>query len=296
MPVKIISRLPSVRLSYPTPIPIPSHLPDAKLPAIVGVSMQQRQQGAGTQLMALFVVAILVTAIVALLFGNKIGYQRGYYALQTENNQVLTDTEKAAKELQDLRLSSKILANQADTAKQELEISLANLDELRQVQKTVKIESSQIEQLNKLYSKIIAQQGGMPLQVLGAKIDTLPENTFEYGFDVGMLSQDGKAKNLKVTLRLQNNESFVDVPLSPATYTIEGIVRIRGRFVMPEGFKPLQVKLNLAAGNQKTEQLYDWKLGAMVDNMPLSLLDLPDVDASPITTDTMPTAAKLTKE
>ena len=83
-------------------------------------------------------------------------------------------------------------------------------------------------------------------------------------------------------MTLQNKESFVEVPLDPAYYAIEGIVRIRGRFVMPTGFKPLQVKLNLEADDQEVEQLYDWTLGDMVDSMPLSILDLPEVDQSPI--------------
>lgn len=297
MRVKITFRPQPVRLSYR--ISISSHASELGLSSIntnnakcqlttAAHHLGHRQQGAGTWLLSLFVLAILVTAVVALVFGHKIGYQRGYYSLQTETDQVLTDTEQVAKELKDLRLSSKILANKADTATQELEISLANLEELRNVQKAVKTQSRQVEQLNKLYSKIIVQQGGMPLQVLGAKIEPLPENAFEYGFDVGMLSQDGQAKNLSVTLSLQNDDSFVEVPLTPASYVIEGIVRIRGRFVMPAGFKPLQVKLNLSAGDQEVEQLYDWKLGDMIDSMPLSLLDLPEVDESPIATDKTP--------
>ena len=72
------------------------------------------------------------------------------------------------------------------------------------------------------------------------------------------------------------------MPLDPASYAIEGIVRIRGRFIMPSGFKPLQAKLSLQAGGQTVEQLYDWKLGEKVDNMLPSLLDLPEVDESPI--------------
>ena len=139
-----------------------------------------------------------------------------------------------------------------------------------------------VAQLNEIYAEIISEQGGMPLQILGAKIEPLPENAFEYGFDIGMLASDGKAKRLKPTLTLLNDDDFVEVPLEPASYTIEGITRIRGRFMMPSGFKPLQVKLSLRAGGQEVEQLYDWKLGDKVDNMPLSLLDLPEVDESPI--------------
>ena len=229
-----------------------------------------------------FVAAVLVTAIVALMLGHKLGYQRGYYALQSETKLSVADIEQTSKSLKDLKIKNKVLNNQVTTAKQELLISLTNLDELRETQKEIKVESQQVSQLNELYAKLITKQGGMPLQILGAKIDPLPENAFEFGFDVGMLSEDGQAKNLAVTLTLQDKDNFIEVPLDPANYAIGGIVRIRGRFVMPPGFKPLQVKLNLEADDQKVEQLYDWNLGDMVDNMPLSLLDLPEVDQSPI--------------
>ncbi|WP_352338143.1 hypothetical protein [Psychrobacter sp. 16-MNA-CIBAN-0192] len=247
-------------------------------------SIANSQRGAVTVtwLLALFVAAVLVTAIVALMLGHKLGFQRGYYALQDETKLSAVDIEQTSKSLKDLKIKNKVLTNQVATAKQELLISLTNLDELRETQKEVKVESQQVSQLNELYAKLITKQGGMPLQILGAKIDPLPENAFEFGFDVGMLSEDGQAKNLAVTLTLQDKDNFIEVPLEPANYAIEGIVRIRGRFVMPAGFKPLQVKLNLEAGEQKVEQLYDWNLGAMVDNMPLSLLDLPEVDKSPI--------------
>ena len=240
------------------------------------------QQGASTLVLALFVVAILVTAVVGLLFGHKLGYQRGYYSMQTEAKQAVITSKEATQELKDLRLSSKIATNEAATAKQELEISLANLKELRENQQELTVENKQVAQLNEIYAELLSKQGGMPLQILGAKIQPLPENAFEYGFDVAMLASDGKAKRLKPTLTLLNDDDFVEVPLEPASYTIEGITRIRGRFMMPSGFKPLQVKLSLKAGGQEVEQLYDWKLGAKVDNMPLSLLDLPEVDESPI--------------
>lgn len=241
-----------------------------------------QQQGASTLLFALFAVAVLTTAVVALTFGHMFGYQRGYHALQTETEQAAIDNEQVTNELKDLRISNKVLSSQAETAKQELAISLANLEELRRNQQELKVESEQVAQLNQLYAKVITEQGGMALQVLGAKIEPLPENAFEYGFDVGMLSEDGEAKSLTVTLTLQNQDSFVEVPLNPTGYAIEGIVRIRGRFVMPDNFDPLQVKLSLEADGQEVEQLYDWQLGDRVDSMPLSLLDLPEIDQSPI--------------
>ena len=247
---------------------------------ISGIASSQR--GASTLVLALFVVAVLVTAVVGLVFGHKLGYQRGLHSMETEAKQAIIDSTEATQALEDLRLSNKIATNQAATAKQELAISLANLKELRESQQELAVENKQVSQLNELYSDVIREKGGMPLQVLGAKISPLPENAFEYGFDIGMLSSDGQAKRLRPVLTLLNNDDLVEVPLDPAYHMIEGIVRIRGRFVMPSGFRPLQAKLTLQAGGQKVEQLYDWKLGDSVDNMLPSLLDLPEVDESPI--------------
>lgn len=245
-------------------------------------SIARSQQGASTLVLALFVIAILVTAVVALVFGHKLGYQRGYYSMQNETQQAFITSKESLKELKDLRVSHKIATNEVATSKQELEISLVNLKELRENQQAIMVENRQVAQLNDLYAEIVSEKGGMPLQILGAKIEPLPENAFEYGFDIGMLASDGKAKRLNPTLTLLDDDDFVEVPLEPVSYTIEGVTRIRGRFTMPAGFKPLQIKLNLKAAGQEVEQLYDWKLGAKVDNMPLSLLDLPDVDESPI--------------
>ncbi|WP_201616385.1 hypothetical protein [Psychrobacter urativorans] len=299
-----VKNAPRLRFQLPRfPCPVPASvstglsqttdLPQQPLPLVPKhtrrmISFQSvggSQQGAGTWLLALFVVAVLVTAIVGLMLGHKLGYQRGYYSLQNETKEAAVNNEQASKELKDLRISHKILTNQVATAKQELTISLTNLDELRQTQRALKVENKQVSQLNELYAKLLIEKGGMPLQVLGAKIDPLPESAFEYGFDVGMLSDDGQAKNLTVIMTLQDKDNFIEVPLDPANYVIEGIVRIRGRFVMPARFKPLQIKLSLEAGDQQVEQLYDWSLGDRVDDMPLSLLDLPEVDASPIAAD-----------
>lgn len=245
-------------------------------------SISEAQRGASSFVLALFVAAVLVTVSVGLIFGHKIGYQRGYHALEAQNKLDADSGKLTSEQVNDLRLTQKVLSNQVATAKQELTISLNNLDELRDSQKELDTENQQLNQLNKLYAELISDKGGMPLQILGAKIKPLPENAFEYGFDVGMLSKSGQSKPLNVTLTLLNDNDFVEVPLDPARYSIKGIVRIRGRFEMPTGFKPMQAKLVLEAAGQKVEQLYDWKLGEMVDSMPLSLLDLPDVDQSPI--------------
>ena len=247
--------------------------------------MSREQKGASSLLLALFVVVILVTATVSLMFGHKLGYQRGYHVMETQTKQATINSGESTVELKDLRLNNKILTNQVATAKQELEISLTTLNELRENQQEMSVENRQVAQLNEIYAELISEKGGMPLQILGAKIEPLPENAFEYGFDIGMLSSSGKAKNVVATLTLLNEDNLVKVPLEPSRYSVKGIERIRGRFVMPSGFKPLQIKFNVESGGQKVEQLYDWKLGATVDDMPLSLMDLPEFDESPIKTE-----------
>src|SRR5699024_2733595 len=115
-------------------------------------------------------------------------------------------------------------------------------------------------------------------QVVGAKMEPLPENAFEYRFDVAMLAKDGHQHRLKPTLTLLDEDNLVDVPLEPSTYDIKGIARIRGRFVMPKGFSPKQAKLNLESNGQEVEQIYNWQLASPVEKMPLSLSEIPETD------------------
>lgn len=245
-------------------------------------SLSTSQQGATSWVLALFAATIMFTVIVGLIFGHNLGYNRGYHAQEAENKKAIDSGQVTTQELEVLRTSHKVLRNQVATAKQELTISLNNLDELRETQQKLNIENRQLQQLNELYAVALSKKGGLPLQVLGAKIEPLPENAFEYGFDIAMLSQDGQSKRLNTTLTILNDDDFVEVPLDPTSNVIKGVSRIRGRFIMPSNFKPLQVKLVLRSGGQSVEQLYDWRLGDRVDSMPLSLVDLTEVDQSPI--------------
>ena len=90
-------------------------------PPVVGRAMipqgvAAKVQGARLLLLVLFVVAILVTAVAALMLGHKIGYQRGYHLQQTQAEQDVITADQATSELKSLRLRSKVLINQGDTA------------------------------------------------------------------------------------------------------------------------------------------------------------------------------------
>lgn len=262
-----------------------SNNPLPKSTMSISLSSAHYQRGVTSWVLVLFVLAIFATAVVSVLFGHKIGFQRGVHSVEAKAAKSATGEALSADQVEALKLKNEILTNDVATAKQELAISLSNLDELRRDDEALNVTNRQLEQVNSLFSSYIASKGGMPLKVIGAKIAPLPENAFEYRFDVAMVSPDGSQKTLTPTLTLLNDDSLVEVPLDPKRYDINGVARIRGRFMMPEGFKPLQVKLTLSAGGQSIEQLYDWQLGSSVEDMPLSLAELPEVDENPVGSD-----------
>lgn len=128
----------------------------------------------------------------------------------------------------------------------------------------------------------MVEQGGVALKVIGSEIGSLPENTFEYRFDVAMIDVSGRSVRMVPRLTLLNATSMVEIPLEPSSYDINGVANIRGRFVMPEGFSPRQMKLELVAGDQKIQQLYDWQVGKIISDAPASLSEADGADNRPI--------------
>lgn len=240
--------------------------------------------GMMTGLLSLFALAMLAVAMLVAVFAYKFAYKQGRVDAIKES-EITTDGELlTSQSLQDIRLQNNRLRTEADNAKQERDISLTNLSQLRQDMETLQITNEQLQQSVDIFSQKIADSGGIDLQVIGAEIEPLPENAFEYRFDVLMVNKDGKPTTLTAKLDLLNDTSFVNVPLNPSQYQINGISRIRGRFIMPDNFKPMQVKLTLSAGGQQVKQLYNWRLGKRKDNLPLSLAELPKTNERPIKT------------
>lgn len=233
-------------------------------------------------ILVLFASAVLLTGVIATAFGHKFGYYRGYQASQNEAKLKGDAQQLTAEDIKKLKLNVESLTKQVNTAKQERDISLNNLGQMRQDIQDLEVKNMQLIQVNDVYAQSLVQQGGLPLQVVGAKMEPLPENAFEYRFDVAMLAKDGLQHRLKPTLTLLDEDSLVEVPLEPSTYDIKGISRIRGRFVMPSGFKPKQAKLSLESNGQKVEQIYNWQLSAPVEKMPMSLSEVPETDQRPV--------------
>ncbi|MDO5651612.1 MAG: hypothetical protein Q4G13_05705 [Moraxella sp.] len=240
-----------------------------------------REQSAIKQLLILFLLAVGLVALIAGVLGYKFGYRQG------SHNAVLTVTDDkgialTTTDIQALRLENDILKSEMATLVQERDISLNNLNLLRDELSTLKTSHLQLEQLNEILAQSVAKDGGIPLKVLAAQIAPLPENTFEYRFDVVMLGKDGQGKTLVPKLTLLNATSMADIPLEPSSYNLKGVANIRGRFVMPDGFTPKQMRLVLRVDDQKIEQLYNWRVGKVIDNAPTSLANAPATDNRPI--------------
>lgn len=218
------------------------------------------QRGSVQQILVLFVIALILVAMAMAVFGYKIGHKQGIRSAEQAAAQADKDGENA----QITPAQVLVLKKQLETAVQERDIGLSNLETLQQQHELLKTENLQLEQFNQLLLDNVAAEGGVPLKILASQIVPMPDRTFEYRFDVAMIDKSGKAVRMTPKLTLLNATSMVQIPLKPDSYDVQGVTRIRGRFVMPEGFEPKQIKIELNAGLERTEQLYNWQVGKII--------------------------------
>ncbi|STZ08776.1 Uncharacterised protein [Moraxella caprae] len=220
------------------------------------------QRGSAQQILVLFVIALALVAMVMAVFGYKIGHKQGLrkgVSLQTVQAQ-----DGSEDPLQGMTVNEAKLKQQLDSAVKERDISLSNLETLREQNEELTTKNLQLAQVNELFKKKLAKDGGIPLEILGSEILALPDNTYEYRFDVAMIASSGSTMNMAPKMTLLNATSMVQIPLKPAIYEIKDVERIRGRFVMPKDFVPKQIKLEINAGGERVEQLYNWQVGEVV--------------------------------
>lgn len=240
-------------------------------------SSLNRQKGTTAQILVLFLVALIFTALVAVFIGYQFGHRQGMNSAQ----KLMTDHNVSADSSMLVEQNTQ-LQSQMDAITKERDITLGNLERLNAEQQLLKTKNLQLQQVNDLLKSSVAEQGGVALKIIGAEITSLPENTFEYRFDVAMIDVSGVAVRMVPRLTLLNATSMVSIPLEPSSYEIDGVANIRGRFVMPEGFVPKQMKVELSAGGQKIQQLYNWQVGRVITDAPTSLLDAGSTDDRPI--------------
>lgn len=240
-------------------------------------SSHAHQQGTTAQILALFLAALIFTALVVAFIGYQVGHRQGVHATQDAITDQALSADQSALAAQSAKMQAQI-----DAITKERDISLGNLERLNAEQKALETKNLQLQQVNDLLKSSVAEQGGVALKVIASEIGPLPENTFEYRFDVAMIDVSGKAVRMTPRLTLLNATSMVEIPLEPASYEIDGVANIRGRFVMPEGFVPQQMKLDLVAGDQKVQQLYNWQVGRVITDAPTSLSEAGSTDNRPI--------------
>lgn len=236
-----------------------------------------------SSLLAAFGSSLFLVALVSLLFGRQIGYHQGESHAVEQAKIAAGGEEISGENFKALKLKAETLQNALVIAQQERDISLNNLAELRLDEQELKVTNLQLQQNDEIFTKLLAKQGGIPLQIIGAKIVPLPENAYEYRYDVAMLDKSNQPKRLTPKMTLLDETHMVEVPLEPNTYNIRGMARVRGRFVMPKAFTPKQVKVEFESSGDHIEKIYDWQLGEPVDNMPYSLAETPETDKSPVT-------------
>lgn len=210
------------------------------------------------KILALFAVALTLVAITTLIFGYKIGHKQGIRSVYAA---AITESDDNQNQVSSLQVAS--LKQQLDSVVQERDISLSNLESMREQAEKTKTRNLQLEQLNTiLMDEVVDKDGGL-LKVLAAEIEPLPEKTYEYRIDVAMIDKSGRPSIVSTKLTLLTPTTQVDVPVKPV-YDVKGVAYIRGKFVMPKDFEPKQMKVQISTDDKKVEALYNWTTGKAV--------------------------------
>ena len=236
------------------------------------------EQGSTNQILVLFLLALIFASLIVAVIGYKFGYRQGLHS----NERVATAVVGASADNTALNAENTKLKEDLVNAVQERDISRSTLESLRTDFEDLKTTNMQLEQVNELLKNSVAEQGGVALNIMASEIISLPQNAYEYRFDVSMIDISGQAVQMVPKLTLLNSTSMVEIPLVPASYEIKGVANIRGRFIMPEGFEPQQMKIELVAGTQKVQQLYNWRVGRIITDAPPSLTEMPNTSNRPI--------------
>lgn len=245
-------------------------------PTLLSHSLNQ-QVGTTAQILALFLVALIFTSLVVAFISYQVGHHQGVHAVKGMQSDQATMGDIGSLSMENAKLKQDV-----EALTKERDISMGNLERLIEEREALEIKNLQLIQVNDILKSSVAEQGGIALKVIGSEIASLPENTFEYRFDVSMIDVSGRSIRMVPRLTLLNATSMVEIPLEPSSYDIDGVANIRGRFVMPEGFTPRQMKLELIAGDQKVQQLYDWQVGRIISDAPASLSEVDGTDNRPI--------------
>lgn len=213
-------------------------------------------QGLPNKLLMLVVCLAMVVAFFSGVLGYKFGERQGKkHALVITNHK---NENVSVDEVKALYLENEILKTEVATLIQERDISLNNLNLMRDDMEELKADYNEVNALNQALSSADPNDKS-PAQVLEMAIKPVGDNVFEYQFDVLISSTTDKRLIPKLTLL--NATNLVEIPLTPKEFVSKGIVKIHGKFAMPENFSPNQLKLLLNIDGQTIVKLYNWQTG-----------------------------------
>lgn len=193
--------------------------------------------GLTDKVLSVLALLLVVVALSGALFGYYLGLNRGkqvaHVALDYNGHPLTVDDVKA------MNLENELLKTQITTLTQERDIALANAS-----QTPPPAEPPLADDVE-------------PLQVLSMGLTEEGGDTYAYHFEVA--TKGVTADTLGAELVLLNPTSLVNLPQS--AYAIDGErVLVHGKFVMPDHFRPSQIRLTLTAGSQRVVKFYDWQM------------------------------------
>lgn len=208
------------------------------------------------KILALFATALMVVAVLMAVFGYKIGHKQGVRITTTK---LMMGEAEEENEATSIRVAS--LKQQLDSVVQERDVSLSNLDTLREQNENLKTTNLKLKQLNDLLLDNVAKDGGLPLKLLAVEITSHAEDRYEYRMDVAMIDKSGRSVTLYPRLVLLNETAEAKINVKP--HEVQGLAYVRGEFVMPKDFKPKQmrVELRVTGGEKEAVRLYNWGVG-----------------------------------
>lgn len=203
----------------------------------------------------LFVFALVSLSAIVGALAYQMGERQGRksFAITTDHK----GTSITADDIQKINLENELLKGEVSALIQERDISLNNINAMRDELQAIKDERDEYKALNDALSAH-AQSNGEVAHVIDVNIDNLENNNFAYRFDV--LIPSSSEQHFVPNLTLFNPTSMVNIPLSPKVYHAKGVVTVRGKFTMPKGFTPNQLRLTLKVADKEVVKIYNWRI------------------------------------
>lgn len=230
-----------------------------RLPSLSGQSRLTQGLVLTKLVLPLVALILLVVAVSTAFFAYRLGVERGLKLSMA----IATDDKGNALTVQDIKaihLENSVLKSEMETLIKERDISLNNLNLIKDELQSLRSGNSELEKLTQELSQTLEEQSSIKGKALDVVKMSLSENQGAYAFRFDVLVPSIHPKPVVPKLTLLNATSMVEVPLKPDSYDAKGLIVIQGRLVLPEGFSPTQLQLTLSSGSERIVKLYNWQM------------------------------------